>query len=209
MNENKLSAGTMEITEDHEPKLAPPGAGIPGVELLIARSLLKLLYYTERREKVSARFQTERERVRALADQFNPDEAARRVLVPRLRGMEDSSRYWSLLMTLDHLRIIHRSIIGVVTNLADGKIPPGQASTAAVKPSASVTSAVVPLYEESCDDLIDAIAKIPNLRTKARFTHPWFGSLDAAGWHLVSAIHLGIHRQQIQSILAILRNKAK
>jgi len=45
---------------------------------------------------------------------------AKRLLIPRLRGMEDSSRNWSVWMTLDHLRIIHGSFIGVIGTLVKG-----------------------------------------------------------------------------------------
>jgi hypothetical protein len=45
------------------------------------------------------------------------------------------------------------------------------------------------------------VAATPYLRTKARFAHPWFGPLDAAGWHLMAGMHLSIHRVQIERIL--------
>jgi hypothetical protein len=33
------------------------------------------------------------------------------VLIARPRGLEDSSRYWSVWMTLDHLRIVHLAAV--------------------------------------------------------------------------------------------------
>ena len=80
-------------------------------------------------------------------------------------------------------------------------MPPGKASTAAVKPSASVTATVEADFERSCDALLAAITEVSDLKTKVRFAHPWFGPLDAFGWAAMAGTHMGIHRAQIQSIL--------
>jgi hypothetical protein len=83
---------------------------------------------------------------------------------------------------------------------AAGKLPEGTASTAAVKPAHQVTGSVVGAYEQSCDDLLATINAAGDLRTSSRYAHPWFGPLDAAGWHALAASHLGIHRGQIERI---------
>ena len=41
-------------------------------------------------------------------------------------------------------------------------------------------------------------------QTAARYRHPWFGPLDAAGWHALAATHMGVHRRQLERILAAL-----
>jgi hypothetical protein len=80
-------------------------------------------------------------------------------------------------------------------------VPPGKASTAAVKPKPDISEAVVGEYEQSCDKLLETVGAISNLKTTARFAHPWFGPLDAAGWHAMAGTHLAIHREQIKRIL--------
>ena len=77
-----------------------------------------------------------------------------------------------------------------------------EASTAAVKPSAEVTTAVVAAYEESLDALIATVAVSPNLNTAVRFVHLWFGPFNATGWHALMGLHIGIQRGQIEKILA-------
>ena len=134
-----------------------------------------------------------------------PAERGERVLIPRLRGLEVSSRFWSVWMTLDHLRITNSVFAMVITSLAHGKVPQRQASTAAVKPDPAVTAAVESAYEESCDKLLAAVAAVPDLKTAARYAHPWFGPLDAFGWHALTATHMGIHRAQIARIIAGLK----
>lgn len=60
---------------------------------------------------------------------------------------------------------------------------------------------VVAAYEESCDALLATIASIPNLKTAVRFAHPWFGPMDAFGWHALAGGHMSIHRVQIERII--------
>jgi hypothetical protein len=186
---------------DLEPKLAPPGAGLPKVELFIAQRLFAWRRRTGNRELFNARFQQERARIGRMVRDCDAESAARRVLIRRPRGLEDSSRYWSVWMTLEHLRIVHGSITDIVSALARGIALRGAASTAAVKPGARVTAEVVPAYEKSCDDLLATIANASELNTAVRYAHPWFGPLNAAGWHALAAGHLGIHRVQIERIL--------
>jgi hypothetical protein len=189
------------MNQTAEPQLAPPGAGLPKVELFIARRLFALSRLRGNRDSFNADFQREREAIRALIRPHDDTARAKRVLIARVPGLEDSSRYWSVWMTLEHLRLIHTGLNSVIASLAKEITPPGQASTAAVKPSPGVTATAVAEYEKSCDDLLATIAAIPNLKTRARFPHPWFGPLDAAGWHAMAATHLGIHRKQIERIL--------
>ena len=184
-----------------EPKLAPPGAGLPKMELFVAKLLFALRRKTGNRASFDARFRSERQLIASLVRTCDAESGARRVLIRRPPGLEDSSRYWSVWMTLDHLRIVHRGFVRVIKALTNGIIPEGKASTADVKPSSEATSAVVDAYEESCDALLAAVDASSNLKTAVCFAHPWFGPLDAAGWHALAGGHMGIHRVQIARIL--------
>jgi hypothetical protein len=185
-----------------EPKLGAPGAGLPAIEHLIGRMMFAWRRMTGTPESFNADFQRERESIRRMLSSLSPEVAGRRVLINRPPGLEDSSRYWSVWMVLDHLRIVHGSMIRIFGALMKGVVPPGQASTATVKPSPVVTDAVVAEYEKSCDDLLAIVAAAPDLKTSARYVHPWFGALDAAGWHALAAGHIKIHRVQIERIIA-------
>lgn len=184
-----------------EPDLAPPGAGLPAPELLIARLLFAWRRIRSTRESSKAAFQHERALIRSLVDGCNPQDATRRVLIPRPRGLEDSSRHWSIWMVLDHLRIMNHGMAGIIRSLAAGTVPPRKASTAAVKPSPDVDATVRNAYEQSCDAFL-ATDDIPDLKTPVRFEHPWFGPLDAAAWHVMAGFHMALHRAQIESILS-------
>lgn len=188
------------MSEEMEPKLAPPGAGLPKPELTIANALFRFRLLTGGRESFEARFRRERESIANLVGKCDAEMASKRVLIERVRGLEDSSRYWSVWMTLDHLRIVNGQIAKVIGALAQGVVPPGKASTAKVKPSAAVSGEVVASYEAACDELLKTVAAVADLKTKVRFRHPWFGPLDAFGWHALAGHHMGIHRAQIERI---------
>ena len=56
-------------------------------------------------------------------------------------------------------------------------------------------------FAASCGDYLRVEKSIPELKTPLRYEHPWFGPLDAAGWHALAAGHMGIHRRQLENIL--------
>jgi uncharacterized damage-inducible protein DinB len=185
-----------------EPKLAPPGAGLPKPELLIARLIFSLQSRTGNRASFNKRFTQERDAIRKLVDSCNETSAATRVLIDRVPGLEDSSRFWSAWMTLDHLRIMNHGIARTIDSLVKGISPNRKASTASVKPSPDVDATIRDAYEKSCDALLETVSAAPNLKTTARFTHPWFGPLDASSWHALAGTHMSIHRKQIERIIA-------
>lgn len=191
----------MATHHNEAPKLAAPGAGLPGIELQIARVLFTLRAWTHDRQRVDALFQRERTLIAELVRACPEGLLGERVLIPRPRGLEDSSRHWSVLMTLEHLRIVNLACALFIRELSEGKVPAGKASTADVKPSPDVTEAVIATYEASCDEVLAAVASAKDLDNAARFPHPWFGPLSARRWHVLAAVHLGIHRVQIEAIL--------
>jgi hypothetical protein len=190
----------MNLTD--EPKLAPPGAGIPKFEIFFGGIFIRWRRLCGNREVFNAAFCRERDKIRALIESCDSASGAQRVLISRIRGIEDSSRYWSVWMTVDHLRIANVGMTRVIKSLGKGVVPPDKTSIAALKPSPEATIDVVAEYEKACDDLLEAVASIPNLKTRERYEHPWFGPFDASDWHSMAGGHMGIHRRQIEKILA-------
>ena len=191
----------MATTKNGSPQLAAPGAGLPAYELAIARALFALRAWTNDRRSTDAMFRKERTQVADLVRACPKGRLGERVLIPRPRGLEDSSRHWSVLMTLDHLRIVNLACAAIIRDLSEGRVPAGKASTADVKPSPAVTEAVIAAYEASCDEVLAAVASARDLDDAARFPHPWFGPMSARRWHLLAAVHLGLHRRQIDTIV--------
>jgi hypothetical protein len=193
------------MNPSNEPKLAAPGAGLPKVELMIGRLLFARQRLTGDAAAFNAHLQTQRVAIRALIERTSPEARAKRVLIERPRGLEDSSRYWSVWMTLEHLRMVNVLVAGIIEDLLRGRTPAGVVSTATVKPRPDVNGEVERLYEKSCDVLI-ALSEGAELKTRLRYAHPWFGKLDGSGWHALVAGHVGLHRVQVERIVAGLPN---
>ena len=183
------------------PKLAPPGAGLPKPELWIARLLFAISRRRTNREEATAEFEKVRDQILKLVRTCDAETGSRRVLIKRPHGLEDSSRFWSVFMTLDHLRITNDAFTSVIQSLTTGVVPEFRASTAAVKPSEDVGIETVSAFEDSCRRFVDHVSTAPDLHTALRYAHPWFGPLDAAAWHLLGGFHMSLHRNQIELIL--------
>ncbi|HEX7653656.1 MAG TPA: hypothetical protein VF607_09125, partial [Verrucomicrobiae bacterium] len=111
------------MADSTTPNLAPPGAGLPAIEMVLARTFFAWRRTLGNRTSFTRDFQREQDQIAKLIAHLPPERAAQRVLIPRLRGLEDSSRYWSVWMTLEHLRIMHTGITGIMQALAQGKVP--------------------------------------------------------------------------------------
>ena len=159
------------------------------------------------RGEAAATFAAEQAAILALLSRCGGEDLAQPVLIRRLRGLEDSSRYWSLLMVVDHLRIVNREISAVIGCLGAGRLPEREASIAGVKPSPQVTAAVIPEFTEGCLHFARQVAALPDLKTAVKFPNPWFGPMDAATWHFMAGFHLRLHLRQMELIIAGLARK--
>jgi hypothetical protein len=182
-------------------KLDAPGKGLPLPELLIARLLFSVEYRLTSRSAAEEKFTLRKNQILALAAPLTPAQLQQQVLIKRLPGLEDSSRFWSVGMTLDHLCIVNRSITGMILKLASGQNPGGPVSTADVKPSAPSPADILDQFRQTCDQFLAQTAPLPVLKGTPTWAHPWFGPLDAQAWHFLAGFHMGVHIKQIQSIL--------
>lgn len=187
-----------------EPKLQPPGAGLPWVERLIARHFVFPRACRISWAEAGSQFQEEGAKVLDLWDATPADRLGERVLIRRLAGLEDSSRYWSVAMTVEHLVIVGQAVRGAIAALRRGEVPGTAARTADVKPqgvtAAEVRSDFAGLLAEAAESDRSEPAILPGVGP--RYPHPWFGPLDAHQWHCMLAFHQGLHRRQIEAIRA-------
>lgn len=184
------------------PQLAAPGAGLPKIERFVANLMIRWKAARSTRTQAAATFESERAAILSLLQGRGEAALVRPVLIKRLPGLEDSSRYWSLLMVVDHLRIVNRNIAGVIAMLGEGRKSEREASIAAVKPSPQVTEAVIAEFDQGCNDFAKTVAEIPDLKTALKFSHPWFGPMDATAWHFMTGFHMQLHHKQMKLILA-------
>ena len=185
-----------------DPRLQPPGAGLPGPELFILRRIIFPLA-CRRLDWAAAEalFRDEGNTILALWDALPPDRLTEQVLIRRLRGIEDSSRHWSAAMTVEHLNIVGAGIRGIIAGLRRGEVPDRVTRVADVKPTGSIAPAEVRAAFMKL--LADTAANEPPIArgVGVRYKHPWFGPLDAFEWHCLLGIHQRIHRKQLEAII--------
>ena len=134
------------MTTTQKPQLAPPGAGLPWIELQIARILFGLRCRLGNRASFLQTFRDEQEKIRTLIGRFPAGDRGRQILIPRAVGLEDSSRNYSAWMVLDHLRIVNNTCVTIIGDLTAGLAMSGSASTATVKPDPTADASVEALY---------------------------------------------------------------
>lgn len=190
-----------------EPKLDKPGAGLPFVEWFVAQFILvPILFMTTSKERAIQKFQSESQEIVRLAKELSAEQFTQRRLIKRLRGLEDSSRYWSVAMTVEHLVIVGGGTRRIVKNLAKGitEMPPS--STAAVKPHENLDAAKIIEDFQAMTDALVQTAKVTDFSKNplAKFNHPWFGPMTATQWLVFAPMHQRLHRRQIEEIIKLL-----
>ncbi len=188
-----------------EPVLAKPGAGLPFIEWAVAKYiLLPRVFKSQSKQDALDSFSKQSNKIITAARGVDPRMLTERCLVPRLQGLEDSSRYWSIAMVLEHLIIVGDLMREAVVELSRGNNQLRAVGTAEVKPHAEVDAETIfenfdrmteQFVQETgaCD--VDAFPKVTH-------PHPWFGPLNAHQWLIFGGLHENIHRKQVQEIIA-------
>ncbi len=188
-------------TSKAPPQLDAPGAGIPLLQKLVLRIYIRPFIAAKSSpetskqtfEKVTAKILKEIEGLTAF-------EISEPVLVPPQKGLEDSSRYWSIAMTLEHMGIVGRKL-GLVVEALSNHLPINEkADIGKLKPFGQMSVA------ESVEDFkrfaFEEFPKIKVLQAdcKNKFKHPWFGNMIAREWYWLIGAHQMIHLKQIREI---------
>ncbi len=194
----------MTQDSDIQKSLASPGAGLPVVQAFFLRHLLFPAFcLTTPWDKALAAFQAEGQKVLALAEPLSDECLQRRVLVKAPLGIEDSSRYWSAAMVLEHLIEVGARVAVGVVELTNGSKVTVKADIADVKPKGGKGSQVVEDFRQFLDDYVRMVTEDAGDRgSGARHPHPWFGHLNAHQWVCLGAVHQSIHRKQMERIIA-------
>lgn len=188
--------------ENKQPQLQAPGSGLPWHELVLSRHGFKLYQRVTSVQKALSLFQSETIRILSLVKPVDKKRGAIRVLIPRIYGIEDSSRYWSVFMTLEHLNIVIPEVISIIQSLVDGETSLKEVRIQDVKPREQAGMEQIKKLEENKILYERFIHSLPSLRSNCRHSHPWFGPLNPHGFHCLIGFHQMIHRRQIERILS-------
>ncbi len=185
------------------PKLAPPGAGIPWPLKLILRYFMKPFVASRTPWEVSEkRFVRINQKILSEIEGLTEEQLSKKILVPPMRGLEDSSRFWSIKMVIEHLVIVSSQMIKIIPLLSNGQVPNGKADTATVKPFGQMTvNETMNLFKKlTTRDFENLVSNISNKKSQTTFTHPWFGPMTAQEWYWLLPGHHALHLKQIKAI---------
>ena len=187
--------------------LEPPGAGLPNFERAFLNMGLRFFSFVKSGENALKLFKSETLELRRLA---NHEEglAAEQVVIPRMMGIEDSSRNWSVLMVIQHLRQTNSEMLTCIKALRSGQTPRGKIDIADYKPDPDIGFGVIESYRDESIayevEIEGLLEQHGSLKSSQKFQHPWFGPMNAHQWHCLCALHQRIHRKQAQKIYAVL-----
>jgi hypothetical protein len=145
--------------------------------------------------------------VLALAKPLSPRQLRQRVLVKAPLGIEDSSRYWSAAMVLEHLIEVGSRVATGIVELTQGREVTVKADIADVKPRGGKGAEILDDYKAFLGDYARTLDEdVGDRKSRDTHAHPWFGDLNAHHWACLGALHQSIHRRQIERIIAGLGN---
>jgi hypothetical protein len=179
------------------------------MELLIVKNIkLPLAFATTSNAQAMKMFLQEARYHVDLVSKLTPANRDLKVLVPKLPSIEDSSRFWSAGMVLEHLIIVGERIGVVVQSLSGGKMPTGMSSIADMKPPGKIGGEqIIEEYATFVDRFIKRMNNIePSVNKRnISYSHPWFGPLGVNQWICLSALHQKTHTKHLQAIRSRLK----
>jgi hypothetical protein len=166
---------------------------------------IRLAAQVATKDRLSALFRTEAQRAIDSARLLSEEKGRRRVLVPRLLGIEDSSRNWSVYMVLEHLVIVNSAIAATLPRLYAGRGVSTEVRAEEVSPLAEAGPEQMDDLAKLVERYTDMVEKLGNLR--AGIAHPHIripgNGIDAVGGAVarVGAVHnmcIGAYRAHCQ-----------
>jgi len=192
-----------EYSIEKDESLDKPGAGIPWhhktfVQYIVLPILPKVLNWN----RGLLFLQKQINEIQALVKDLDEQTLSKQVLVPPMFGLEDSSRYWSINMVLEHLVMVNLGTLEIVDLLSQEKQIERILGTQKVKPFKNINHTKnLRVFEKAYTRMIKKNPQQVSQTTKA---HPWFGPLNNASWHAFIGMHNRVHKKQIKNILSTL-----
>jgi hypothetical protein len=181
--------------------LDPLRAAIPWHERRAADLGLRLYASVSSPAAILRAFRRDALQARTLASGISEAQGRARIAIARFPGIEESSRDWSVFMTLDHLVMVNTAIMVLIHAICTDHNHGAEIGIEDVRPHEDAGPDRIPALEAAVERYTDMVQRLGSLRSRERHPHPWFGLLTARQWHAVAAIHNRTHRAQIERIL--------
>jgi len=187
-------------------ELGKSGGGISSLKVCLVKYLMfPLLNKFISWEKAWDIFDNEGQKIIELSQSISKDKLFERVLVPKLFGLEDNSRYYSIAMTLEHLHTVGGALQIRIPILSRGKKLKNDVKIEDVKPYKEIDENIVAEYNEFLSTYRKKLEKnIDDINIDNTSPHPWFGEFNPKQWSVLAMVHQIVHRRQIEAILKII-----
>jgi hypothetical protein len=202
-------ARVLEVEDDAGFRLEPPGAGLRFWEQVVVRRIVFPWCRVNTSWDGAMRlFHREGERILGDCGDLPTELLFERVLVPRLFGIEDSSRYWSPAMVLEHLTMVGTRMGEIIVALSKHRPARPIVDMKDMKPSGRAAEDIVQQFGVFLKVFAEAMEeRVEDRGSDCCCRHPRFGALDAHGWCCLAALHQRLHRRHLDAILRNLRRK--
>ena len=196
----------MQTKEDKQiqSNLESAGKGLPSIETLLLKHVAFPLLKTTLSWNMGMKlFEAEGEKILHAVRQLDHDVLFKKVLIPRVLGIEDNSRYYSPAMVLWHLIYVGNAIQAGIVGLSKNESVDFVVKIENFKPFVEISDNIVDEYELFLHNYRSDIENnIQNKYIKNYHAHPWFGPLNPHQWLVMSAVHQIVHGRQLRKILA-------
>ena len=184
-------------------ELDKSGAGLPFARVFLAKHIFfPLLNRFISWEKAWDIFDKEGQKIIELSRNLDQEKLFHRVLVPKLFGLEDNSRYYSVAMAIEHLLIVGSALQVRIPILSKGKKLKKYIKIEDVKPYKEIDENIIDTFEEFLATYREKLEKnIEDIYLDNTSTHPWFGEFNPKQWSILAMAHQIVHRRQIEAIL--------
>ncbi len=183
--------------------LEKPGHGLPKIDAIFLKyigfPILKTFISWDNAMKF---FEYEGKEIINLVKDLPKDKLFKKVLIPKIFGIEDNSRYYSPAMVLWHLLYVGETLQEGIVNLSKNEKIDFTVKIENFKPFVEINEDIVEKYDNFLNNYKKSIeTKVENKYINNCLSHPWFGCLNPHQWLLMSAIHQMVHKKQIKKIL--------
>ena len=181
-----------------------PDTGLPAFENFYLNVFFKISCAISSDQSRLTSFETSYRDIIKVVDENDLGVLSQQILIPRLQGIEHSSRNWSVLMVLEHLASVNEAIMEVIRTLRNESHPFRKVQIADYKTDRNVGAEAIDHFRDVNQRYWSFVKSHQPLKTNLLWEHPWFGLLDGHQWHCLADAHQRIHRRQIYKIMAMI-----
>lgn len=177
------------------------GAGLPKAEnTLINCTLVPFMKIFLGWESSLFLLKKELQKIDAILSSVPCEHYCIQVKIPRVLGIEEHSRDYSIDMTLQHMTKVTQGVMFIVDALSKEQCIQKEVRIEDVKPSIQ-TNNELKYFSQTMNQYIHFIEqhnKKVSIMTKK---HPWFSEFNNKQWACFAFIHTFVHRRQLEVIV--------